>query len=49
MEMSVMRLVFKLSIFTCTVFNLKICLTYQIRWVTGVHTCLAAINLIETM
>lgn len=28
MEMSVMRMVFKLSIFTCTVSNLKICLTH---------------------
>lgn len=30
MEMSVMRLVFKLSIFTCIVSNLKICLTHQV-------------------
>lgn len=37
MEMSVMRLVFKLSIFTCTVSNLKICLTHQITLLSVGH------------
>lgn len=37
MEMSVMRLVFKLSIFTCAVSNLKICLTHPITLLTVGH------------